>query len=231
MDERLYPGVNRNWDDCLFRKRILDRLESSSLMLDLGAGAGVVEQMNFRGIAARVCGVDPDPRVTANHFLDEGKEGVGEKIPYDDETFDLVVADNVIEHLPHPMIVFAEVARVLKSGGSFLFKTPNRRHYMPIVAQMTPYWFHQYYNRLRGRAAVDTFPTYYRANSPRAIHRLAQATGMEVRSVELIEGRPEYMRVTPATYLVGWLYERAVNSIPHLEGCRVLIIASLRKTG
>jgi hypothetical protein len=31
-----------------------------------GAGAGIVQQMNFRGLAARVCGVDVDPRTVNN---------------------------------------------------------------------------------------------------------------------------------------------------------------------
>jgi hypothetical protein len=32
--------------------------------------------MNFRGIARRVCGVDPDPRVVSDPYLDEGKRGL-----------------------------------------------------------------------------------------------------------------------------------------------------------
>jgi len=41
-------------------------LESGVWSLDLGAGAGIVSQMNFKGIASRVCGIDPDERVLSN---------------------------------------------------------------------------------------------------------------------------------------------------------------------
>lgn len=229
MDRRLYPGVGKNWDDDLFRERILDALEPESALLDVGAGAGIVPQMNFKGRARRVCGVDPDPRVTDNPHLDEGREGVGEHIPWDDASFDVVVADNVLEHLDNPTEVFGEVARVMRPGGRFLAKTPNRTHYMPLIARLTPTGFHQWVNRMRGREAEDTFPTRYRANCRADIHRLAAEVGLEVESIELVEGRPEYMRLTPPTYVVGWLYERIVNRFESLAPIRILLVATLRK--
>ena len=125
------------------------------------ARAGIVQQTNFRGLAARVCGVDLDPRVVDNPMLDEGKIADAGGIPYPDAAFDVVFADNVLEHLPDPLAVFREIARVLKPGGVFLFKTPNKTHYMPTIARLTPHRFHQFVNRLRGRAEIDTFPTRY----------------------------------------------------------------------
>jgi SAM-dependent methyltransferase len=82
-------------------------------------------QMNFRGLAARVCGVDLDPRVVDNPALDEGRVANADRIPYENERFDVVFSDNVLEHLDEPLSVFREVARVLKPGGRFLFKTPK----------------------------------------------------------------------------------------------------------
>ncbi len=45
----------------------------------------------------------------------------------------------------------------------------------------------------------------------------------------LIEGRPEYLRLSSFTYLLGWLYERLVNALPGLEQFRILLIAVLEK--
>lgn len=229
MDRRLYPGVGRNWDDELFRERILSTLEEEHALLDVGAGAGIVPQMNFRGEAARVCGVDPDPRVAENPHLDEGRVGMGEEIPWEDSSFDVVVADNVLEHLDRPTEVFTEVARVLRPGGRFLAKTPNRTHYMPLIARLTPHGFHRWVNRLRGREAEDTFPTRYRANCRADLERIAAESGLVVDSVELVEGRPEYMRLSPPTYVVGWLYERLVNRFESLAPMRILMVATLSK--
>jgi SAM-dependent methyltransferase len=229
LDERLYPGVANRWDDSLLRERVLALLRPSHTVLDLGAGAGIVPQMDFRGRARSVCGVDPDPRVLDNPHLDEGRLGVGERVPWPDQTFDLAFADNVLEHLDDPESVFREVRRVLKPGGRFVVKTPNLCHYMPLVARLSPTSFHRFVNRLRGRAVLDTFPTRYRTNTPAALRRHAAAAGLEIELVERHEGRPEYLRLSPATYVAGWLYERSVNAFAGLEPFRLVLIATLRR--
>jgi SAM-dependent methyltransferase len=229
LDAKLYPGVASRWDDERLRAEVLARLQPEHRMLDLGAGAGIVPQMDFRGRAAQVCGVDPDPRVASNPHLDEARVGVGEQIPYPDAHFDLVVADNVLEHLDDPDRVFAEIARVLKPGGAFVAKTPNAWHYMPTIARFTPLSFHRYICRLRGRASVDTFPTRYRANTPSAIAAVGARHGLKLETSATHEDRPEYLRISAPTYLVGWMYERAVNTLPGGAKLRSVLIAVLRK--
>lgn len=227
LDEKWYPGVSTNWDDAMFRARILDAISEDCSVLDLGAGAGIVPHMNFRGLAKRVSGIDLDPRVTENPYLDDAQIGSGEAIPCPDNTFDVVFSDNVLEHLEYPEAVFKEVARVLKPGGRFLFKTPNAWHYMPLIARLTPHAFHRYINRLRGRESDDTFPTRYRANTPTKIAFLADKAGFAVGNVDLIESRPEYVRLSRLTYFIGYLYERLVNNVSLLKRFRIVMIGDL----
>jgi len=193
-DKKFYPGYAKNWDDDFFRKKILENVSPDMHMLDLGAGAGIVEQMNFKGLVARVCGVDLDPRVKNN-----------------------------------PSEVFKEVIRVLKPDGVFLFKTPNKFHYMPTIARMTPHWFHQFINKLRGRAEIDTFHTLYRANTKKEVIKLAQQVGFKSTNVLRVEGRPEYLRMSILTYVFGTIYERLVNSTELLSPFRVVLIGQLKK--
>lgn len=229
LDRKWYPNSRDNWDDELFRQRVLLSLKGATRVLDLGAGAGIVRQMDFRGQGVHVCGIDPDSRVLANPLLDTAKVAWAEKVPFEDQTFDVVFADNVLEHLEDPLAVMVEVSRLLKPGGRFLFKTPNKWHYMPVIAKLTPHAFHRFYNRLRGRESSDTFPTVYRANTRSRIADLAKQSGMKVCTLELVEGRPEYMRVSPVTYVLGFAYERLVNAFPVLAGLRVVLIGILAK--
>ena len=56
LDDRFYPGVESNWDDELLRDLVLTELRPNHLLLDVGAGAGIVEAMDFKGLAREVHG-------------------------------------------------------------------------------------------------------------------------------------------------------------------------------
>ncbi len=231
MDRVWYPAHGNNWDDELFRQRVLERIGPETACLDFGAGRGNVTQMNFRGLAGHVAGIDPEPAVLDNPFLDAAAifDVATNRIPHADQTFDLVFADNVLEHVADPVTALLEIRRVLKPGGRFLAKTPNKWHYMPIIARLTPTSFHRFYNRIRGRAVVDTFPTLYRCNTRSAVATHAAAAGLKVRRVDCIEGRPEYLRLFAATYLAGLVYERIVNALPALTRLRCVLIFELER--
>ena len=102
-------------------------------VLDLGcAGGFMAEALDERG--ATVIGIDPASEAIAaarSHAAANGRDitydvGVGEALPYSDDSFDAVVCVDVLEHVDDLPKVLAEVARVLKPGGMFLFDTINR---------------------------------------------------------------------------------------------------------
>ena len=229
IDKLFYNGYNNNWDDKIFSETIIDNLNTQSKVLDLGAGAGIIEEMNFKAKAASVCGIDLDPRVMKNQFLHERKISSVYDIPYADNYFDVVFCNNVMEHIEFPELLLREVHRVLKPGGTFLFKTTNKYHYVPLVAKFTPLSFHKFYNKLRGRDADDTFNTFYKFNNKAKIEEICIESAMIVKSLNVIEGRPEYMRLSFFTYLFGLFYERVVNSSLLFENFRVVIYGQLNK--
>ena len=102
-------------------------------VLDLGCAGGVMaEAMAARG--ANVTGIDPAAQAIAAaraHARAGGLRiaydvGVGEALPYDAAGFDAVVCVDVLEHVADLDKVLAEVARVLRPGGLFLYDTINR---------------------------------------------------------------------------------------------------------
>ena len=57
-------------------------------------------------------------------------------IPFNDESFDIIVSSEVIEHTPNPDKAIAELYRVLKSGGIMLLSVPNKIWYFSLwIAQ------------------------------------------------------------------------------------------------
>lgn len=231
MDQRFYPDQGDRWDDHLFHDRVVAALEPTHRLLDLGAGSGARGALDFRDHCAFVAGVDVDPIVKENPYLHEARvqEPPRYAIPFDDAEFDVVCSNSVMEHVDDPVTFLAEVSRVLKPGGRLLAKTPNKRHYMPWIASHTPTSFHQSFNRRRGRDEVDTFPTVYKVNTEEQVRALAADAGLVVASIDLVEGRPEYLRMTAPTYAVGLAVERGLNASPRLARFRAVLFMDLRK--
>lgn len=109
-------------------------------VLDLGcAGGFMAEALATR--RAKVTGIDPAEKAinAARAHADQAgldiqyDVGVGEKLPYEDAAFDVVVCVDVLEHVSDLTKVLAEVARVLKPGGLFMFDTINRNPLSRLV--------------------------------------------------------------------------------------------------
>jgi ubiquinone/menaquinone biosynthesis C-methylase UbiE len=84
---------------------------------------------------------------------------VGERLPFRDSTFDLVVMDQVIEHVAEQKQVLDEALRVLKSGGALYIACPNylrfyEPHYKIWFISLLPKFLGGVYLRLRGRDPI-----------------------------------------------------------------------------
>lgn len=231
LDQILYPGVPDRWDIALFRDEALKLIKPGMVVLDLGAGRGALDELNFSGTGATIWGADIDPVVETNPNLDRAfVTSTDALVGIPDESVDLVLSCSVLEHVEKPLALLHELQRVIRPGGSFLAKTPNKHHYMPLAASLTPTWFHKLYNKWRGRGEVDTFPTLYRLNTRSRVKTLVARTALAVERIWTTEGRPEYLRLTPITYVLGWLYERTVNRLP-LSEFRCVLFIHLIKNG
>ena len=115
-----FAGVANPWR--------LGRLEAGERVLDLGSGAGtdslVAAQMV--GPEGKVTGIDMTPEMLAKARRAAAEMGAAnvefveaeaERLPFGDETFDVVVSNGVIDLIPDKDAVFAELHRVLTPGG------------------------------------------------------------------------------------------------------------------
>lgn len=99
-------------------------LASAPRVLDIGAGQGALsERLKAAGARVSACDVVPEQfDVSGVDFRPVGSDG---RLPFDDGTFDVAVAIEVLEHIDGHDRFFAEVARVLAPNGIVLFTTPN----------------------------------------------------------------------------------------------------------
>lgn len=229
VDRKFYSQFPVNWDNKLFREKILSVINAQDVMLDLGAGSGYVKEMNFRNEVREVTGIDLDPGISENPFLHRFVRGsVYDLSGFEKDKFDVIICNSVVEHIEHPEKFVAELSRVLKPGGYFLAKTPNRNNYMPLAARLTPLSFHKWYNKKRGRPEEHTFPTYYRLNTPRTVKKYFSKEVFENARIETFEGPPSYLRFHFIFYLLGWMYERTVTNLK-LDSLKMVMMFSVKK--
>jgi SAM-dependent methyltransferase len=108
------------------------RIRPGDTVLDYGCGAGkIVLLLRERNVAASGCDVfyeggDYSKDVPSDLFGSSIRRMEGDRIPFDSGSFDWVVNNQVLEHVPNLEVAVAEIRRVLKPGGRVLSMFPDR---------------------------------------------------------------------------------------------------------
>jgi len=116
----------------------------AEVVLDLGCGDGSITMLIAGRVGAKkVYGVDLDDEALARaseRGLSVFKADLSrDSIPLPDESVDLVLALEVIEHLVNPDHMLREARRVLRSGGSLVISTPNLASWVNRVVLLLGY--------------------------------------------------------------------------------------------
>ncbi len=101
--------------------------------LDIGCGGGLLAE-EFARMGCDVTGLDPSEKsleAAREHAAQSGltieyRLGEGERLPFEDGTFDIVYCCDVLEHVNDLRQVISETGRVLKPGAVYLYNTINR---------------------------------------------------------------------------------------------------------
>jgi SAM-dependent methyltransferase len=114
-------------------------------VLDAACGSGFGTLMLAEAGARTVTGVDLDPLAveTATERVGDAAEirhADVRSLPFADDSFDLVVCFETIEHLPNPDRALDELRRVLRADGLLLVSSPNRG----VYPSGNPFHLHEY---------------------------------------------------------------------------------------
>ena len=187
---------------------LVEHLKPDTAWLDLGCGRRLIpswlpeadlKQAQLAQSVAKMVGMDLDlDSITRNNAVSSRIVGRSDRLPFENGTFDLITANMVVEHLDDPISTLAEVSRILKPGGIFLFHTPNIENPLTLMAIGLPQWCKNWLARLlENRAKEDVFPTFYRLNREATIRQQAIAVGLDIDRVGLIVSSPETVMLGP----------------------------------
>ncbi|MBX7213002.1 MAG: class I SAM-dependent methyltransferase [Thermoflexales bacterium] len=128
-------------------------------VLDLGSGDGSFARQTF-GRPLDV-GIDPwkppmaEARRVGAHAALALAEGA--HMPFADASFNTVISNSVLEHIPAIEPVVAEVGRVLKPGGRFMFCGPNERFTeFHVGGKLLGEGYRNWFNKIARHARLDS---------------------------------------------------------------------------
>ncbi|MBA7469899.1 Ubiquinone biosynthesis O-methyltransferase, mitochondrial [subsurface metagenome] len=119
---------NRNRPQYRLALKILDYVDIRGKLLDCGSGTGefadIMKETGFQVVC--VDGSDTCIESVRQRGLECHKVDLEyQRLPFNDNEFDIVVSLEVIEHLWNTGHYLAEIVRVLKPNGYAIFTTPN----------------------------------------------------------------------------------------------------------
>jgi ubiquinone/menaquinone biosynthesis C-methylase UbiE len=223
--KRFYPeieagGFSRVDGTVAFYQRVNALVGTDSTVLDIGAGRGVGhiddpvkyrrDLRNFKGRVASIHGIDIDEAVLENPSLDAAALIKNDTFPAQDNTYDLAFSDFTLEHVTDPVLFEAETRRVLKKGGWFCARTPNKNGYIALASRIIP---DQHHPKILSavqphRKAEDVFPTIYRLNTKKDITQYFSPKNWDA-FIYTHKAEPAYF----GSSKFGWIMARACLSV------------------
>lgn len=143
-DVHRYDELGRKHFTKIARELIADVELDGKEVLEVGCGTGILSMLLMERGASRVVGGDISRSMleqcrkkAADQGYDqdrmEFRELDSEELPFGDSSFDIVVSSMMLELVPNQEQVVAEMARVVKPGGTIAISTHGPEHYYELI--------------------------------------------------------------------------------------------------
>lgn len=102
----------------------------NKILLDLGGRDGTLTRYYCENNYVTIGDIDENALSLAkkNYDVETKIINLNETLPFEDNSFDIIVMAEVLEHLPYPMITLEEIRRILKKDGLFIGNVPLAYH-------------------------------------------------------------------------------------------------------
>lgn len=179
-------------------------------VLDVGCHTGEFGYAAKNQTNATVWGVEPNPETAkvAEQRLDRVFNGFfSDALALEDNYFDVISFNDVLEHMPDPWAALQLAARKLAPDGIVLVSIPNLRHIDNLMHILRERDFNYEPTGVRDKTHLRFFT---RKSAP----RLFDDSGLEMVS---IEGINEVYFSSPARRIVYWLFKNNLDDTKHLQ--------------
>lgn len=151
-------------------------------VLDIGCGrkSDIGRYLKGHSSHALIHGADLDEYSLKNSDVDELFICDAADMPFEDESYDVVFSQFLLEHVEDSQKTVDSISRVTAPGGLAALIIPNPTSPASTVAKLTPYSFHLFFKRevqKYDNVSEDTFPTFFAFKSVKNLKAQMEQAG------------------------------------------------------
>jgi SAM-dependent methyltransferase len=191
LRKKVEPGYRHYYEDF---QGYLEQPQMGSRWVDLGCGTNIFVDLYRRNFGYGV-GCDADLRLLERAARPLIMGNVS-RLPFKNNSLDLVTMYMVVEHVPDPPAILNEIKRTLKPGGRLVCCTVHKNFWGSRLGRLSGGGIKKLLlGMIFGQPEEDIFKTWYRFNSPHDMAAGLRATGYRLTAIKTYCGYYHFSRL------------------------------------
>lgn len=220
--QRLFHAIPTVHD--VYDELLAPYIDKKNVLLDAGCGKkGIMNK--YKGRLKYAIGIDLSfSALKVNNVLNSYVQGSLNMLPFADNTFDVIISQWAVEHIPDPEVCFREFYRVLKKGGGIILVTNSIHHPLMFFSSIFPEKIRDAVKTklLPPEIEEDTFPTYYRCNTLKRMEAVLGKIGF-TKAFDCYVGDPSFFIFSKLLFPLLLFYEK-ITDLSFLRRCKMHVV-------